>query len=153
MGYIKHLIKVKCSLSRNRLLCSDTTILPQIPGVYKPILQHLPGLWGPLDYQSVSIKMEEDWGGQEIASWPHAKAAVGKLMGLAVSDPEERLGVAMAQTLHWSHHNGALVLSRKEHGDKDLCLGERSLDRSPFGCWKELSNDIRGWHSHVVGTL
>lgn len=144
MGYIKNLTKVKCSLSRNRLLCSDT-ILPQIPGVYRPILQHLPGLRGPLDYQPASIKMEEDWGGQEIASWPHAKPAVGKLMDLAVSAPgEEREGVATAQTLHWSHHSGDLVLSRKEHGDKGLFLGERSLDRSPFGCWKELSNDVRG---------
>lgn len=74
-------MKVKYSLSRDMFLCSDTTVLPQIPGVHRPSLQPLPGFHGSLDCQLGSIMMEEDLGGLEITSWPHVRAADGKANG------------------------------------------------------------------------
>lgn len=83
-------MKVKYSLSRDMFLCSDITVLPQIPGVPRPSLQPLPGFHGPLDCQLGSIMMEEDLGGLEITSWPHVRAANGKANGSCSIRPRRR---------------------------------------------------------------
>lgn len=88
----------------------------------------------------------------------HVKAAVGKLMGLAISYPgEERLRVAMAQTLRWSHQQWKSSFIKEGTWWQSLCslVKDHFVERGPFGCWKGLSNnqgcsDIRGgWYSHA----
>lgn len=110
-------------------LCSDTTILPKISGVHRPTLQPLPGLWGLLDCQLWSIKMEEDLGGLEIISWLHVKAAVGKLWGLPMSPRRREVISGHGPDCTGHTNSGHLILSRNECDDTTLFLGERSLGR------------------------